>query len=91
MSRALKLAFILDPLATLTAYKDSSIAMMRAAAARGHQVWALQRPALSWRDSAVVARALPIRLFVGDGPWYEAAGAEQVLSLAEFDAAWDLP
>ena len=86
MSRALKFAFILDPLAALTAYKDSSIAMMRAAAARGHQVWALQRGALTWRDSAVVARALPIRLLAGDAPWFEAAGAEQALALTEFDA-----
>lgn len=38
MSRPLKLAFILDPLEGLKAYKDSSIAMMRAAAARGHEV-----------------------------------------------------
>ena len=86
MSPALKLAFILDPLASLTAYKDSSIAMMRAAAARGHQVWALQRAALTWRDGAVVARALPIRLLAGDAPWFEAAGAEQALALTEFDA-----
>ena len=30
--RPLKLAFVLDPLAGLKAYKDSSVAMMRAAA-----------------------------------------------------------
>ena len=35
MSRSLKLAFILDPLHGLKAYKDSSIAMMRAANERG--------------------------------------------------------
>ncbi|ENO83651.1 glutathione synthetase, partial [Thauera linaloolentis 47Lol = DSM 12138] len=52
----MKLAFILDPLDGLKAYKDSSIAMMRAAAARGHQVWTLQRGALAWRDGAVAAR-----------------------------------
>ena len=39
----MKLAFILDPLEQLKAYKDSSIAMMRAAARRGHQVFAIQR------------------------------------------------
>mgnify|MGYP001338164751 CR=1 FL=1 len=39
----MKLAFILDPLDQLKAYKDSSIAMMRAAARRGHQVFAIQR------------------------------------------------
>lgn len=48
--------------------------------------WALQRAALTWRDGAVVARALPIRLLAGDAPWFEAAGAEQALALTEFDA-----
>ena len=33
----MKLAFILDPLDGLKAAKDSSIAMMRAAARRGHR------------------------------------------------------
>ena len=32
----MRFAFILDPLDSLKAYKDSSIAMMRAAARRGH-------------------------------------------------------
>ncbi len=34
-------AFVLDPLPELKAYKDSSVAMMRALAARGHRVHAL--------------------------------------------------
>jgi glutathione synthase len=86
MSRRLKLAFILDPLDALKAYKDSSIAIMRAAAARGHEVWTIQRAALTWRDGVVLARSLPIRLAAGDEPWYEPAGAEQMHSLADFDA-----
>ncbi len=31
--------------------------MMRAAAKRGHEIWAIERPALSWRDACVAARA----------------------------------
>lgn len=30
--------FIIDPIESLTAYKDSSVAMMRALLARGHQL-----------------------------------------------------
>ena len=86
MTRALKLAFILDPLAGLRPYKDSTIAMMRAAAARGHQVWTIQRAALTWRDGVVIARALPIRLTEGDAPWYEIDGDEQALPLTSYDA-----
>lgn len=86
MTRPLRIALILDPLESLTAYKDSSIAIMRAAAARGHTLWAVQRSALHSRDGRVCARALPVRMLAGDAPWYERAGAEEVLSLDEFDA-----
>ncbi|ANQ86923.1 glutathione synthetase [Azoarcus olearius] len=85
MTQSLKLAFIVDPLDALKAYKDSSIAMMRAAAARGHQVWALQREALAWRDGAVFARSVPLTLLPGDHPWHE-AGEAQSLPLSAFDA-----
>ena len=85
MTRPLKLAFILDPLAGLKPYKDSSVAMMRAAAARGHEVWTIQRPALTWREGVVAAHALPITLLAGGQPWYQ-AGAGQSLPLSAFDA-----
>ncbi len=86
MNRKLKLLFILDPLERLKAYKDSSIAMMRAAAARGHALWTIQREALAWRDGAVTARALPIHPLAGDQPWYAPAGEAEVLPLTAFDA-----
>ena len=86
MSRLLKLAFILDPLAQLKPHKDSSIAMMRAAAARGHQVWALQREALTWREGVVIGTAcVPLALQPGDAPWYR-AGEPEALPLSAFDA-----
>jgi len=43
------IAFVLDPLPALKPYKDSSIAIMRAATARGHGVFALYPEDLSWR------------------------------------------
>lgn len=81
----MKLAFILDPLESIKAYKDSSVAMMRAAAKRGHEVWAIQRPALSWRDACVAARAQCLKVSADDTAWF-AAVAESVLPLTHFDA-----
>ena len=81
----MKLAFILDPLENLKAYKDSSVAMMRTAAKRGHELWAIQRTALSWRDSCVAARAQKIVANQGDEPWYTVA-AEAILPLTAYDA-----
>lgn len=43
----MKLAFLVDPLPKLKVTKDSSIAMMRAAQTRGHEIWTCQREGLS--------------------------------------------
>jgi len=67
-----ELALILDPLDGLKAYKDSSVAIMRAAAARGHQLWAIGRDELCWREGRAFAQALPIETLPQDAPWYRA-------------------
>ena len=85
MSQNLKLAFILDPLHGLKAYKDSSIAMMREAHSRGHAVFAIQREALTWRDGVVAARAHAIRTRADDRGWYD-TGEDAVHPLTAFDA-----
>ena len=85
MGKSLKIAFIVDPLDQLKAYKDSSIAMMRAAHARGHEVFVIQRPALSWCEGAVSARALALKPLADDHDWY-LPGAESLLPLTAFDA-----
>ena len=81
----MQIAFILDPLDGLKAYKDSSIAMMREAARRGHRVWTIQREALAWRDGAVLASALAIEPCADDHDWY-VAGEQAVRPLTDFDA-----
>ena len=81
----MKFAFILDPLAGLKAYKDSSIAMMREAARRGHRVFAIQREALGWRDDQVFADAVEIALEADDRRWHEVIGSA-CMALSEFDA-----
>jgi len=81
----MKFAFILDPLDQLKAYKDSSIAMMRAAARRGHEVFAIQRDALVWDGGSVSAQALAITPTDGDDAWY-VPGAMSNPPLTAFDA-----
>ena len=81
----MKLAFILDPLDHLKAYKDSSVAMMRAAQARGHESFAVMRPALAWRAGAVVAQAERLTVRADHRDWFEAE-APQEMALADVDA-----
>ena len=86
----MKLLFVADPLDTFKIYKDSTFAMMREAARRGHTLWATQPVDLGWqRGGRVMARALPIALTGVQGhdeaPWYTTTGPETV-PVAEFDA-----
>ena len=81
----MKLAFVLDPLEHLKAWKDSSVAMLRAAQARGHESFAVMRPALAWRAGAVRAAAARLPLRDDHRDWFE-AGAPEEKPLAAFDA-----
>jgi len=83
--------FVLDPLDTLKPYKDSSIAMMRALAAREVAVWACTPAQLHWERSGVAADAVPLQIAAAapgadaPGGWYS-AGAAVPRALAEFAA-----
>jgi glutathione synthase/RimK-type ligase-like ATP-grasp enzyme len=79
----MKFCFILDPLEGLKAYKDSSVAMMRCAPRRGHEVFAIQREALTWRDGAVCARARRLEVGACDtpndqSPWVTSRGTRSL-------------
>ncbi len=81
----MRLLFVLDPLDSLKAYKDSSVAMMRAAQARGHAVFACEQPHLHWMKNRVATAALRLSVTDNDEDWYRPHEAE-TRALAEFDA-----
>ncbi|MEP7328601.1 MAG: glutathione synthase [Betaproteobacteria bacterium] len=78
-------AFILDPLPLLKAYKDSSIAMMRELARRGHRIYALESHDLAWTMGVTRGRVVPLELLTDDDDWYH-AGPVEVWRLADFTA-----
>ena len=80
----MRFAFILDPLDSLKAYKDSSIAMMRAAQAAGHAVWAIQQPAIHWSAvHGVCAEAVHLELLEDDSEWFAEIN-RHVVALRDF-------
>jgi glutathione synthase len=81
----LDLLFVVDPLDELKAYKDSSVAMMREAARRGHAIFAATPDELAANNSAVTARAHRLQLTQDDDVWHVALGAEE-RDLASFSA-----
>jgi glutathione synthase len=93
MSQGLSVLFVVDPLDRLKAYKDSSVAMMRELARRGHDVWATTQPEMGWfsdeRGGRVQARAHLLELAPASADkhaaWYvEREAGER--ELASFDA-----
>jgi glutathione synthase len=78
-------AFIVDPLPALKAYKDSSVAMMREAARRGHSIHAVTQGDLFWRDGRVAARAATLTVNADNHDWYE-AGIAHERGLEEYSA-----
>ena len=81
----MKIAFHLDPLAKLKAYKDTSVAMMRAAQARGHTLFAIEPGNVFSRNGVVQANPLQITVNDDDSAWFD-ANALPVTPLSKFDA-----
>lgn len=80
----MELLFIIDPPESIKAYKDSSIAMMRAAKSLGHAVWACQQHDLHLWEGRVVA--LATRLDILDGhSWFSETDSRTRL-LGDFSA-----
>lgn len=80
----MKLAFILDPLDSLKSYKDTSIAILREAARRGHALWVAEPGDLIARGARAVLRAASFRFAEGHA-WYQ-LGEAVALAPESFDA-----
>ncbi len=85
----MKILFVVDPLPELKAYKDSSVAMMRALVARGHDIHTALQGDLYLDQGRVLAHALPITLPADadlHGPHWWQPGEARTLALADYDA-----
>jgi glutathione synthase len=83
----MKLLFVADPLESFKIYKDSTFAMMREAAKRGHQLWACEVQDLIWRSGGrVMARQARAISLTGDALNWFTEGERVDLVVAEVDA-----
>jgi glutathione synthase len=79
-----KLAFILDPLDSLKTYKDTSVAIMREAARRGHVLFVAEQGDLLLHGARAVLKAAPFS-FGGTDNWYQ-VGEKTECAPEQFDA-----
>ena len=81
----MKIAFLADPLSTFKIYKDSTFAMMREAAKRGHAVYAFEQRDMVLEEGVVTAEVTRLHLTGEQEPWYR-ADAPEIVELNVFDA-----
>ena len=74
----MKLLFILDPLASLKSYKDTSLAIMREAAARGHALYVCEQHDIFLRNEIVKINATEFSFSEG-ASWYKLGMNKEVL------------
>ena len=81
----MKLAFVVDPLDSFKIQKDTTFAIMREAAARGHTLFTMEQEDLAWRGSMVTGRARKLHL-TGEKPRWYRVEEPAAMPLREFDA-----
>jgi len=81
----MEISVVLDPLPSLKAYKDTSVAMMRALQSRGHKLFATEQSEIFWDGGKTLARVRPLAVNADDHDWYNVGEASE-RSLASFAA-----
>lgn len=81
----MKIAFLADPLASFKTYKDSTFAMMREAARRGHSIHAFEQTDMALENGLVTANVAKITLTGEADDWYRVEATTSTF-LSEFDA-----
>jgi glutathione synthase len=79
------LGVVMDPIGSIKPYKDTTLALMLAAQARGWTLLYFELADLWLRDGAAYGRARPVKVRDDKDSWHE-FGAPQVLPLGDLDA-----
>ncbi len=87
IAATMKLLFVADPLTSFKTYKDTTFAMMREAAARGHELFACEPKDVMWqRGEKVSAPMLGFTLTGDPYDWFKPKGERVPTALADVDA-----
>jgi glutathione synthase len=87
MPKTTSLAVVMDPIAKIKFAKDSTLAMLLAAAARGWQLTYFEQSDLYLRDGVALGRGRPLEVFANADKWFE-LGEQKVYELGKFDCVF---
>jgi glutathione synthase len=85
MTSSPRIAVVMDPIDEIKFEKDSTLAMLLAAQARGWALLYLEQKDLSLRDGVALGRARPLRVFRDPARWFE-LGEPTTERLGDIDA-----
>jgi glutathione synthase len=80
----MKLGVVMDPIGSIAFHKDSTLAMLLEAQARGWELHYMEQADLFLRDGEAHARRRRLRVFADPGHWFE-FGTESTAPLAALD------
>ena len=81
----IRLGVVMDPIADIKYAKDSTLAMLLAAQARGHELFYLEQRDLSLRDGRAMGRMRPLTVRADPLSWFT-LGEPRVAPLSELNA-----
>jgi glutathione synthase len=84
MSQRIRLAVVMDPIGDIKYAKDTTLAMLQAAQARGYELWYLTQPDLYLRDGVARGRARPLAVHADPAAWFT-LGDSRDTALGDFD------
>jgi glutathione synthase len=87
MQKTPSLAVVMDPIGSVKFAKDSTLAMLLAAAARGWQLTYFEQSDLFLRDGVALGRGRSLAVFNDPARWFE-LGDQTVHKLGEFDCVF---
>jgi glutathione synthase len=87
MPKTTSLAVVMDPIAKIKFAKDSTLAMLLAAAARGWQLTYFEQSDLFLRDGVAFGRGRPLKVFASPEKWFE-TDESRLYELGKFDCVF---
>jgi glutathione synthase len=87
MTKALSLAVVMDPIAKIKFAKDSTLAMLLAAAARGWKLTYFEQSDLFLRDGVALGHGRSLEVYNDSQKWFE-LGQSSVHKLGAFDCVF---
>lgn len=85
MPKPLKIGVVMDPIGDITYYKDTTLALLLAAQARGHSLFYMEMEDLYLDQGEARAHAKSLKVHPNEDHWYDLEAGKH-LALAELDA-----